>query len=153
MDTQLADSGRAYPLDTISSSSSTTNLGAQHRPRSARLTAQHRRHPYAIPGRKPSTQKLRRDPENSSFGMDTGVGGPLTVDQRRSTGVIEPSLTTPNVTPSTQQITSTLGLIPDLTKLIIRCSPHPISGGTYGNIYKCTYHGPEGDVEVRVDIL
>jgi hypothetical protein len=113
MDTQ-PDSSRAYPPDTVSSSSSTTNLGAQHR------------------------------------GMDIGAG-PLTTDQRRSTCFIEPSpLTTPDITSSTQPIT--IILIPDLTKLITRCSPDPISGGTYGNIYKCIYHGPKGDVEVRADI-
>jgi hypothetical protein len=104
MDTQ-SDFGRAYSPDTVSSSSSsTTNLGAQHRFRS---TAQHRQHPYIIPRRKPSAQKPRRVSEN---------------------------------------------LIPDLTGLIARCNPYPITGGTYGNIYKCIYHGPEGDVEVRADV-
>jgi hypothetical protein len=150
MDTQ-PDSDRAHSLDTVSSSSSMTNVDAQHRPRPPRSTAQHRQHPYIIPGREPSTQNFRRVNENSSFGMNTGAG-PLAADQRRSTGIIEPSLlTTPNVTPSTQPITTIL--IPDLTKLITRCSPDPIAGGTYGNIYKCIYRGPEGgDVEVRADV-
>ncbi|KAG1754109.1 kinase-like domain-containing protein [Suillus occidentalis] len=113
MDTQ-PDSSRAYPPDTVSSSS-TTNLGAQHR------------------------------------GMDIGAG-PLATDQRRSTCFIEPSpLTAPSVTSSTQPIT--IILIPDLTKLITRCSPDPISGGTYGNIYKCIYHGPKGDIEVAVKAI
>ncbi|KAG1887064.1 hypothetical protein F4604DRAFT_1916886 [Suillus subluteus] len=144
------DSGRAFPPDTVSSS--TTNFGAQHLRRSPRLTAQHRQHPYIIPGRKPSTQKLHRVPENSSFGTDTGFSGPLTADHRRFTGTLEPSpLITPNVAPSTQLITSTL--IPDLTSLITRCSPDPISGGTYGNIYKCIYHGPEGDEEVAIKAI
>ncbi|KAG2743557.1 kinase-like protein [Suillus brevipes Sb2] len=133
------------------SSSSTTNVGAQHRSRPPRSTTRHRQHPYIIPGRKPPTQKLRRVHENSSFGMDTGAG-PLAADQRRSTSIIEPSLpTTPNVTPFIQPITTIL--IPDLTKLITRCSPDPISGGTYGNIYKCIYRGPEGDVEVAVKAI
>jgi hypothetical protein len=137
MDTQ-PDSGRAFLPDTISSS--TTNFGAQHL-----------QHPYIIPGSKPSTQKLRRISENSSFGMDTGVVGPLTADQRIFTGTPELSpLTTPNVAPSTQLVT--LIPIPDLTGLITRCSPDPISGGTYGNIYKCVYHGPDGDIEVRADV-
>ncbi|KAG2038943.1 kinase-like domain-containing protein [Suillus americanus] len=50
-----------------------------------------------------------------------------------------------------QLITSTL--ISDLTGLITRCSPDPISGGTYGNIYKCIYHGPEGNEEVAVKVI
>jgi hypothetical protein len=151
MDTR-PDSGRAHPLDTVSSSSSNTiSWGAQHRPRSSRSTAQHRQHPYIIPGRKPSTQKPRRVPGNSSFGTDTGVGGPLTTDQRRFTSILEPSLlTTPDGASSTQSITPIL--IPDLTGLITRCSTDPISGGTYGNIYQCIYHGPEGNVEVRADV-
>ncbi|KAJ8582693.1 kinase-like protein [Rhizopogon salebrosus TDB-379] len=41
-------------------------------------------------------------------------------------------------------------LIPDLTALITRCSQDPVCGGTYGNIYRCIYHGPEGDIEVVV---
>jgi hypothetical protein len=150
MDTQ-PDSGRAHPPDTVSSSSSgMTNLGAQHRPRSSRSTAQHRQHPYIM---KPSTQKPPRVPEYSSFGTDTGVGGPLTAYQRRFTDMLGPLaslLTTPDGASSTQLITPIL--IPDLTGLITRCSPDPISGGTYGNIYKCIHHGPEGDVEVRADV-
>jgi hypothetical protein len=39
-------------------------------------------------------------------------------------------------------------LIPDLTALITRCAQDPVCGGTYGNIYRCIYHGPEGNVEV-----
>jgi hypothetical protein len=149
MDSQ-PDSDRAYSPDTVSSSSSTTNVGGQHCSRPPRSMAQHRQHPYIIPGRKPSTQKFRRVHENSSFGMDTGAGH-LAADQQRSTGIIEPSLLTiPNATPSTQPITTII--IPDLTKLITRCSTDPISGGTYGNIYKCIYRGPEGDVEVRADV-
>ncbi|KAG2743554.1 kinase-like protein [Suillus brevipes Sb2] len=105
------------------------------RPRSPRSRAQHRQ-----------TQTLRGVSENS------GVGRPLAADQRRSTDVLAPSsLTTPNIAPSTQPITPTP--IPDLTKFITRCSPYPICGGTYGNIYKCVYHGPEGDVEVAVKAI
>jgi hypothetical protein len=48
--------------------------------------------------------------------------------------------------PSTQTIPSVV--IPDLTKLITRCVPYPVSGGAYGDIYKCIYHGLGGDVEV-----
>jgi hypothetical protein len=43
-------------------------------------------------------------------------------------------------------------LIPDLTALITRCSQDPVCGGTYGNIYRCIYHGPEGDIEVRTKV-
>ncbi|KAG1841654.1 kinase-like domain-containing protein [Suillus subalutaceus] len=72
--------------------------------------------------------------------------------QRRFTGTLEPSPpTTPNVAPSTQLITSIL--IPDLISLITRCSQDPISGGTYGNIYKCIYDGPEGNEEVAVKVI
>jgi len=42
--------------------------------------------------------------------------------------------------------------IPDLTRLIIRCCQYPVSGGSYGDIYKCVYSGPDGDVEVRISI-
>ncbi|KAG1887057.1 kinase-like domain-containing protein [Suillus subluteus] len=123
-----------------------------HLRRPPRSTAEHRQHPYIIPGRNPSTQRLRRVPENSSFGTDTEVGGSLSADQRRLPGTLEPSLpTTLNVAPSTQLTTSTL--IPDLTSLITRCSQDPISGGTYGNIYKCIYDGPEGNEEVAVKAI
>jgi len=57
-------------------------------------------------------------------------------------------LVVPYVTPSTQVVPTIL--VPDLTRLITRCSPDPICGGTYGNIYRCIY-GPDGDVEVRAD--
>ncbi|KAG2347821.1 hypothetical protein BDR05DRAFT_585653 [Suillus weaverae] len=148
MDTQ-PDSDRAFPPDIVSSSSTTTNFGAQHRPRS---TVQHRQHPYIKPRKKISTQKLRGVPKNSSLGADTGVSGPLTANQQRFTGTLEPSsLSTPNVAPSTQLITPTL--IPDLTGRITRCSTDPIAGGAYGNIYKCIYHGPEGDAEVAVKAI
>jgi hypothetical protein len=150
MDVQ-PDSSRVFPPDSISSSS-TTNFSARDRRRSPRLMTQHRQHPYIISGKKPSTPELRSVSENSSFGTDVGVGGPLTAKQRRFSGTLEPStLTTFNVAPSTQLITS--ALIPDLTSLITRCSPDPISGGTYGNIYKCTYQGPEGNEEVRADVI
>jgi hypothetical protein len=44
-------------------------------------------------------------------------------------------------------------LIPDLTALITRCSQDPaVCGGTYGNIYRCIYHGLEGDTEVRAGV-
>ncbi|KAG2076484.1 kinase-like protein [Suillus decipiens] len=82
------------------------------------------------------------------------VDGLLAADQRGfSTGTLKPSpLATPEVAPSrTQAITSVL--IPNLTSLITRYSPDPISGGTYGNIYKCKYHGPEGDEDVAVKAI
>ncbi|KAG1870677.1 kinase-like domain-containing protein [Suillus subalutaceus] len=44
-------------------------------------------------------------------------------------------------------------LIPDLTRLITRCYQYPVSGGAYGDIYKCVYHGPDGDVEVAVKAI
>jgi hypothetical protein len=56
----------------------------------------------------------------------------------------------PLVVPNLPQLVPTI-LIPDLTGLITRCSQDPVCGGTYGNIYKCIYHGPDGDVEVRAD--
>ncbi|KAG1804949.1 kinase-like domain-containing protein [Suillus plorans] len=150
MDTQ-PDSGRASPSDTVSFSS-TTNFGTQHRPRSPRSTAQHRQHPYIIPGGKSSTQRLRTIHEDSSFRTDAGVGGPSTADQQRFTSTLKPSsLTTPNVAPSAQLITSIL--VPDLTSLIVRRSLHPISCGAYGDVYQCTYRGPEGDVEVAVKVM
>ncbi|KAG1821530.1 kinase-like domain-containing protein [Suillus subaureus] len=43
--------------------------------------------------------------------------------------------------------------IPDLTRLITRCYQYPISGGAYGDIYKCVYHGPGGNVEVAVKAI
>jgi serine/threonine protein kinase len=46
-------------------------------------------------------------------------------------------------------------LIPDLTRLITRSYPYySVSGGAYGDIYKCVYHsgpGAAGDVQVRAD--
>ncbi|KAG1887208.1 hypothetical protein F4604DRAFT_1675219 [Suillus subluteus] len=60
-------------------------------------------------------------------------------------------LVVPNVTPSTQVVHTIL--IPDLTGLITRCSQDPVCGGTYGNIYRCIYHGPDGDVEVAVKAI
>lgn len=43
--------------------------------------------------------------------------------------------------------------IPDLTRLITRCYQYPVSGGAYGDIYKCLYHGPGGNVEVAVKAI
>ncbi|KAG1887147.1 kinase-like domain-containing protein [Suillus subluteus] len=130
--------------------SSKANFGAQRHHNSPRSSAQHRRHPYGVPGREPFIQKLRGLPEKLSFGTNTGVGGPLMADQPRLTH--QPSLlTAPNVTPSTQPVPTIL--IPDLTGLITRCSQDPVCGGTYGNIYKCIYHGPDGDVEVAVKAI
>ncbi|KAG1870673.1 kinase-like domain-containing protein [Suillus subalutaceus] len=43
-------------------------------------------------------------------------------------------------------------IIPDLTRLITRCCQYPVSGGAYGDIYRCVYHGPGGDVDVGASI-
>jgi hypothetical protein len=67
------------------------------------------------------------------------------VSQRTCDAIISPL-----VVPNLPQLVPTI-LIPDLTGLITRCSQDPVCGGTYGNIYKCIYHGPDGDVEVRAD--
>lgn len=46
-----------------------------------------------------------------------------------------------------------LPLIPDLTRFIERLPPYySVSGGAYGDIYRCLYHGPDGDVEVCADL-
>ncbi|KAG1727117.1 kinase-like domain-containing protein [Suillus lakei] len=45
------------------------------------------------------------------------------------------------------------GIEQDLTGLITRCNQDPVTGGTYGNIYKCIYHGPDSDVEVAVKAI
>ncbi|KAG0707036.1 kinase-like domain-containing protein, partial [Suillus ampliporus] len=55
------------------------------------------------------------------------------------------------IPPSTQLIPSIP--IPDLTGLITRCGQDPVSGGTYGNIYRCIYHGPDGNVDVAVKAI
>ncbi|KAG0693248.1 kinase-like domain-containing protein [Suillus ampliporus] len=62
-----------------------------------------------------------------------------------------PPPTAPNAIPSTRCIPQMP--VPDLTGLITRCSQDPVSGGTYGNIYRCIYHGPEGDVMVAVKAM
>ncbi|KAG1723355.1 kinase-like domain-containing protein [Suillus paluster] len=66
-------------------------------------------------------------------------------------------LNRPSSPPTALNVTSTQPIplipIPDLTGLITRCSKDPVSGGTYGNIYKCIYHGPEGDVDVAVKAI
>lgn len=128
MDTQ--PQSVCFPSNTVPSFS-TANLDAQRRTRSPRSRAQHR-----LPG----------------VSENSGVGRPLTADQRRFTDILQPSpLITPNLVASTQPITSTP--IPDLTKFITRCSLYPVCGGTFGNIYKCLYHGPEGDEDVRADVM
>ncbi|KAG2153951.1 kinase-like domain-containing protein [Suillus clintonianus] len=60
-------------------------------------------------------------------------------------------LAPPDVAPSTQLIPPTP--IPDLTSSITRCSEYPVAGGAYGDIYKCVYHGPDGDVDVAVKAI
>ncbi|KAG0693252.1 kinase-like domain-containing protein [Suillus ampliporus] len=75
--------------------------------------------------------------------MGVGLTGPLTHQS-----FLPPSL---NIARSTQFIPPIP--IPDLTGLITRCSQDPVSGGSYGNIYKCIYCGPDGDVEVAVKAI
>jgi len=43
-------------------------------------------------------------------------------------------------------------LNPNPRLLISRCDQYPVSGGAYGDIYKCVYHGPGGDEEVSASI-
>ncbi|KAG1726253.1 uncharacterized protein EDB91DRAFT_61120 [Suillus paluster] len=85
------------------------------------------------------------------------------------TGHRPSSITAPNIPPSAQltprqtnqSLTPSVALskirpkilIPDLTGLITRCNKDPVSGGAYGNIYNCIYHGPDGDVEVAVKAI
>ncbi|OJA08608.1 hypothetical protein AZE42_12385, partial [Rhizopogon vesiculosus] len=46
-----------------------------------------------------------------------------------------------------------LNTLKNLTALITRCNLDPVCGGTYGNIYRCVYHGPEANVEVAVKAI
>ncbi|KAG1750216.1 kinase-like domain-containing protein [Suillus lakei] len=124
-------------------SSSMTNFGARHHHDSPCSSAQSRR------GRESSTQNLRSVSRgNPSFEANTGAGGLLIVRRSIDPLAHQTSLTIPNGAPSAQQIPPIL--VPDLTGLITRCSQDPVAGGTYGNIYKCIYHGPDGDIEVAV---
>ncbi|KAG1750237.1 kinase-like domain-containing protein [Suillus lakei] len=109
-----------------------TNCGARHRHDSLPLSTQHPRHPYNVPERESSTQNFRRftDP------LTHQTSSPLTVL---------------NVVPITQPIPPIH--IPDLTKLITRCYSYAVSGGAYGDIHKCVYHGPDGNVEVAVKAI
>lgn len=72
---------------------------------------------------------------------------------RRSTGPLTHQtfpLTAPNITSFNRAIP--LILIPDLTRLITRPYPcYSVSGGAYGEIYKCVYHSQDGDIEVRAN--
>lgn len=113
----------------------------------------------------------------SRFGISPGFGTPAMADSRNPNPVVldeQPGMSTgrqafphpeaagvsqqtgdalisPLVVPNLPQLVPTI-LIPDLTGLITRCSQDPVCGGTYGNIYKCIYHGPDGaDVDVRAD--
>ncbi|KAG1723354.1 kinase-like domain-containing protein [Suillus paluster] len=76
--------------------------------------------------------------------MDDGLAG--VVINRPS-----PPPTAPNIIPSTQSIPPIS--IPDFTGHLTRCSQDPVSGGTYGNIYKCVYRTPEGYVMVAVKAI
>ncbi|KAG1719022.1 kinase-like domain-containing protein [Suillus lakei] len=62
------------------------------------------------------------------------------------------SQSSPLATPNAIQLIPTI-VIPDLTKLITPYDSYPISGGAYGDIYKCVYHGSEGDVDVVVKAI
>jgi hypothetical protein len=112
----------------------------------------------------------------SRFGISLGFGAPSMADSRNPNPVVldeQPGMSTgrqafphleavgvsqqtgdalisPLVVPKSPQLVPTI-LTPDLTGLITRCSQDPVCGGTYGNIYQCIYHGPDGDVEVRSD--
>ncbi|KAG1750243.1 kinase-like domain-containing protein [Suillus lakei] len=168
-------SSQAFPADIVSSYSM-FNLDARHRHGSPRPAAQHRQHAYKISGREPSVQKLPNLPEliahlstmitaagqsrvtqsggeskqslpqsaspTPSFGTSPGVDGPSTVDQRQSAVPLTHQSSPPQLIPPIH--------IPDLTGLITRCSQDPVCGGTYGNIYKCIFHGPDGRMEVAV---
>ncbi|KAG2153970.1 kinase-like domain-containing protein [Suillus clintonianus] len=57
-----------------------------------------------------------------------------------------------NVAPSTQPIPP-IPIPDDLTSFINRCCEYPVSGGGYGDIYKCVYHGPDGDIDVAVKAI
>ncbi|KAG0693250.1 hypothetical protein DFH29DRAFT_407640 [Suillus ampliporus] len=172
-------SSQAFPP-----SSSTTNFSARRRHDSPHSAAQHRRHPYIIPKKRRSADKILSEtshlghlmpatasrvlqrggayqnpwPQSDSpaliFGTSPGVSGPSMADQRRFTSPVTHQsypLTAPNATPPTVLIPSIL--IPDLTGLITRCGQDPVSGGTYGNIYRCIYHGPDGNVDVAVKAI
>jgi hypothetical protein len=106
--------------------------------------------------------ELRLQMMTATSGPQQGLTGTLMTSTRSINRLFQ--LTTPNV-PSAAQPTplQTLQtiishspllhsrpriLIPDLTALITRCVQDPVCGGTYGNIYRCIYHGPEGNVEV-----
>ncbi|KAG0702771.1 hypothetical protein DFH29DRAFT_1079268, partial [Suillus ampliporus] len=86
-----------------------------------------------------------------SFGMNLRSGMPSAHQENFQNWVPSPPPTALDASPSTQLIPPIL--IPDLTGLITRCSPDPVAGGSYGNIYKCIYHGPEGDVDVAVKAI
>ncbi|KAG1726257.1 kinase-like domain-containing protein [Suillus paluster] len=86
-----------------------------------------------------------------SFGMNLGSGMPSAHQGLFPNWVPSTPPTASDVFPSTQLTPSIT--IPDLTGLITRCSQDPLSGGTYGNIYKCIYHGPGSDVEVAVKAI
>lgn len=122
------------------------------------------------------TRGIQRDRTSKQFGISPGFGTPAMADSRNPNPVVldeQPGMSTgrqafphqeaagvsqqtgdalisPLVVLNLPQLVPTI-LIPDLTGLITRCSQDPVCGGTYGNIYKCIYHGPDGDVEVRAD--
>ncbi|KAG1870681.1 kinase-like domain-containing protein [Suillus subalutaceus] len=132
MDAQLVDHHSKATLLGIVSSPSTANcsLSAWHHS-SLPLSAQHPRQEYSVSGKESSTPNLRR------------FTGPLTHQTS--------PLTAPNITSFNHPIP--LILVPDLTTLITRPDPYSISGGACGDIYKCVYHGPDGDVEVAVKAI
>lgn len=127
---QLDFHSQAIPSSSIVSSSGTASCDAQHHD-SLPLSGQNPRQVVAaLYGKEPSTPNLRRST------------GPLT----RQT--FPP--TTPNITSFNRAIP--LILIPDLTRLITRPYPcYSVSGGAYGEIYKCVYHSQDGDIEVRAN--
>lgn len=124
------------------------------------------------------TRGIQRDRTSKQFGISLGFGTPAMADSRNPNPVVldeQPGMSTgrqafphqeaagvsqqtgdalisPLVVLNLPQLVPTI-LIPDLTGLITRCSQDPVCGGTYGNIYKCIYHGPDGDVEVAVKAI
>ncbi|KAG2030436.1 kinase-like domain-containing protein [Suillus americanus] len=130
MDMQLDYHSQAILPGIVSSSS--TDCDARHHYDSLSSLVQHPRQEYSVPGKEPSAPNLRR------------FTGPLTHPT--------PSLTAQNITSFNHQIP--IIHIPDLTRLITRpYSYYSVSGGAYGDIYKCVYHGPDGDVEVAVKAI
>ncbi|KAG2076583.1 kinase-like protein [Suillus decipiens] len=94
-------------------------------------SAQHRRRVHSVPGKELKPQNLRRFTD------------PLTH---------QTSLTAQNIASFNHPIP--LIPVPDLSSFIPRPYPYfePVARGAYGDIYKCVYHDPDGDVKVAVKV-